>query len=83
MIPCSCSLTTRGGLHPSERLVSSVRAASTDLAMVSSTLALGIGLDTKFFKLDEATSTLIASGAAHMFWARFDLARARYVRYFT
>jgi uncharacterized integral membrane protein (TIGR00698 family) len=36
----------------------------TDLVMVSSTLALGIGVGTKFFKLDEATSTLIASGAA-------------------
>lgn len=36
----------------------------TDLVMVSSTLALGITLGTKVFKLDEATSTLIASGAA-------------------
>lgn len=36
----------------------------TDIFMVSSTLALGITLGTKLFKLDEATSTLISSGAA-------------------
>ena len=36
----------------------------TDMFMVASTLALGIGLGTKVLKLDEPTSTLIGSGAA-------------------
>jgi uncharacterized integral membrane protein (TIGR00698 family) len=36
----------------------------TDVVMVSSTLALGITLGTKWLKLDRATSTLISSGAA-------------------
>lgn len=36
----------------------------TDAFMVISTLALGTTLGTKVFKLDEATSTLIASGSA-------------------
>lgn len=41
-----------------------VAGLATDIVMLSSTLAMGILLGTKFFKLDEATSTLIGSGAA-------------------
>lgn len=37
---------------------------ATDVVMVCSTLALGIGLGTKWLGLDRSTSTLIASGAA-------------------
>jgi uncharacterized integral membrane protein (TIGR00698 family) len=36
----------------------------TDVVMLSSTLAMGILLGTRVFKLDEATSTLIGAGAA-------------------
>lgn len=37
---------------------------ATDVVMVCSTLALGIGLGTKWLGLDRSTSTLIGSGAA-------------------
>ena len=41
-----------------------VAGLATDVVMVCSTLALGVGLGTKWLGLDRSTSTLISSGAA-------------------